>query len=282
MVVSLESRLISPPGPSVYRPGLKWSDGTPLTAADCAFSFNVFANPAYGANGFPTTDPADPIGFEDATVVDNQTVVLKIKHPYAGMLSLLADGFSTCLPKKVFETTNPADIGKTAQHLQATVTSGPFTIKERVAGDHITVVRNPYYYQGPDKPYLDQITFKLLTGTDAGLSALKTSAVDTIWNLDFHQLASYRSIPGYTTFLDRYPAAYEALIFNLSDPLTGDPAIRQAVTMGIDTRVIISFLNGAASHPVMIRWARSPTRRPLPVIPLPLPGPASCWMKTGG
>ena len=208
------------------RPVLKWSDGTPLTAADCAFSFNVFANPAYGANGFPTTDPADPIGFEDATVVDNQTVVLKIKHPYAGML--------VCSPTVLVRACQRRYSRRPIQQIlvrQPSTSSRPSQVvpsrsRNASAGDHITVVRNPYYYQGPDKPYLDQITFKLLTGTDAGLSALKTSAVDTIWNLDFHQLASYRSIPGYTTFLDRYPSAYEALIFNLSDPLTGDPAIR--------------------------------------------------------
>lgn len=227
------------------RSGLKWSDGSPLTAEDCAFSFNLYADPAYGANGFPTTDPADPFGFASATAPDSTTVVLTIKHPYAGLLTLLADGAGTCLPRTVFGATKPAAIARSPENFRPTVTSGPFTIQERVAGDHITVARNPHYYQGPDKPYLDQITFKLLADKDAMLAALQTHAVDTAWFLDSTKLVTYRAIPGYTTYLDRYPAAFEMLVFNMRDPLMGDRAVRQAFTMGFDRRPIIStILNG--------------------------------------
>lgn len=228
------------------RSGLTWSDGSPLTAADCAFSFNLYADPAYGAAGFPTTAPNDPIGFASATAPDSTTVVIQLKHPFVAMPAVLADGADSCLPREVFGSIKPADISQSPENFQPTVVSGPFTLKERVAGDHVTVVRNLHYYQGPQRPYLDQITFKVFASPDDRLAALQTHAVDTAWFLDPTQLASARAIPGYTTYLDRNPLGFEVLVFNLTDPLTGDHAVRQAFTMGFNTSEVLSFVYGAA------------------------------------
>lgn len=212
------------------RPGLKWSDGTPLTADDCVFTFTLYLDPTFGSP-LPATDPT--------------TFVLKLKQPYVGMVAGLEGGINSCLPKEVFGGMTAAQIASSSENERPSVVSGPFMIKERVVGDHVTMVRNPYYYQGPGKPYLDQITFKPVSQTDA-LAALQTHAIDTYHQLDFTQLPSYRAIPGYTTYLDRYPAAYEMLMFNLTDPLMSDRAVRQAITMGIDrNKIIADILNGA-------------------------------------
>lgn len=146
-------------------------DRQPLTL--CRFAvdilwFTLYADPAYeGSNnlfGFPTTAAADPIGFVGVTALDPTTVVIRLKHPYVGMLAALADGVESCLPKALFGTMTPAEIAQSPENFWPTVTSGPFKMKERVGHDHLSVVRNPDYYQGPEKPYLDQITFKLLGG----------------------------------------------------------------------------------------------------------------------
>lgn len=231
------------------RSGLKWSDGTPLTADDCVFSYNLYADPAYtssagGPTGFPTTDPADPIGFVSAMKVDATTFVLRLKHPWVLMSAVLVDGVGTCLPKEEFSGMSAADVITSPQDFWPKVVSGPFTIAERVKGNHMTVVRNPYYYQGPEKPYLDQITFEF--GQDP-LAALRAHSVDTAWYLDPTGLASYRAIDGYTTYLDRYPVGYELLVFNMTDPLSGNLAIRQAFTMGFNTNEVLAFFNGAAT-----------------------------------
>src|SRR5258708_39406620 len=63
--------------------GLKWSDGSPLTADAVAFSFNPYPTPAFANTcGFPTPDPKDPIGFVGATKVDDSTVKLSFKNPF--------------------------------------------------------------------------------------------------------------------------------------------------------------------------------------------------------
>lgn len=232
------------------RPGLKWSDGTPETADDCVFSFNLYANPAYGNTfGFPTTDPSDPVGFESATKVDTWTVRLTFKHPRVGMLYALVDSPGTCLQKAHYSTIAPADFATSSENTQPQVTNGPFKFKEWVHGDHITLVRNPYYFQGPDKPYLDQITFKFITDPARMLAALQSHLVDTSWGLDFNQLAALRAIPGYTTYLDRYPQGVEYLLFNLADPILADHAVRQALTTSFNITQLPQQLYGGAAQP---------------------------------
>src|SRR5215831_12307068 len=92
-------------------PGLKWSDGSPITADDVAFSYNLYGNPDFANTfGFPTTAADDPIGFAGATKVDDSTVKLQFKNPYVASIAALADGASSIVPQKVFSTISVANI----------------------------------------------------------------------------------------------------------------------------------------------------------------------------
>jgi ABC-type transport system substrate-binding protein len=102
--------------------GLKWSDGSPLTADDVAFSFNLYGNPDFANTfGFPTTDPKDPIGFAGATKVDDSTVKLSFNNPYGASIAALADGASSIVPAKVFQPLKVADIAKSPERDQRPV-----------------------------------------------------------------------------------------------------------------------------------------------------------------
>ena len=58
------------------------------------------------------------------------------------------------------------------------VGTGPFMFKEWVPGDHVTVVKNPNYWDTPNAAHVDQITFKVLSDETATLQALQSGAVD--------------------------------------------------------------------------------------------------------
>jgi len=234
-------------------PGLKWSNGSLLTADDLAFSLTLYSTPAFANTlGFPTTAKADPIGMDSVTKVDDLTVKFVLRTPDVAILALLADGVASIVPRSVFGSVRPADIAKSPENIMPSVVSGPFMVSDRVQGDYITVVRNPYYYLGPRRPYLDRITFKILKSSAEDptptLTALKTHEADAGWFLDVAQLDSYRAISGYTTYLDQNPAGYEWLVFNLADPLLRDHAIRQAITMSIDlTQIMSRVLHGTGA-----------------------------------
>src|SRR5258706_1112564 len=80
-------------------PGLKWSNGAPLTADDLAFSLTLYATPAFANTfGFPTTAKADPIGMDSVTKVDDLTVKFVLRTPDVAILALLADGAASIVP----------------------------------------------------------------------------------------------------------------------------------------------------------------------------------------
>lgn len=233
------------------KPHLTWSDGSPLTASDVAFSLNTYANPHFASSDFPLSDPHDPIDFLGATTLDPTTVQFTIAHPNVTLLAHLEEGFQGPIPEEVFGTMKPGDIPKSSQVFLPKVVSGPFIPKEHVQGDHLTVVRNPYYYQAAQGlPYLDQITFKVLADQSTILHALRAGQVDATYTLTVTNLDSYRALSGYTTYQDKYATAgYEVLTFNLTNPILKDLAVRQALTMSLDPRQVIAQAAGEVAVP---------------------------------
>jgi peptide/nickel transport system substrate-binding protein len=225
------------------RPHLKWSDGSPLTATDIAFSLNTYADVHFNCScDFPRHDPSDPTDFLGATALDPTTVRFTLAHPNNFLLQILADGTAGPIPQEVFGAMPPARIATSHEGVFPTVVSGPFTMKEHVQGDHLTVVHNPHYYLGPDRPYLNQITFKFLPNENAVLTALQAGQIDTALRFDLADLDHYRALPGYTTYLEEPPVGYEMLAFNLTNPVLKDVAVRRALTLSLDPRQVMALL----------------------------------------
>lgn len=243
---------ISPDGTTYtihLKTGLKWSDGSPLTADDLAFSLTTYATPAFANTfGFPSLGTGAGT-VASVTATDSQTVVLKLNGTNVTINALLADGASSVIPKKVFGSMSPAAIAKSQEAFKPSVTSGPFMVTDRVQGDHITLARNPNYYQGPDKPYLDQVTFKIISDQSTILAALQSGQIDSAWFLDVNKLDAYRAISGYTTHLDASPAGWEAAYFNLTNPILADPVVRQALTISFDPNTLIQQVWHGAAKP---------------------------------
>lgn len=231
--------------------GLKWSDGQPLTADDVAFSYNLYADPAFANTfGFPTSDPKDPIGVDSVTKVDANTVKIVLRNPDVVLPSTLADGASGPIPMHIFQSIKAADIAHSPEYSKPSVVSGPFMIQDRVSGDHITVVKNPNYYQASaGLPHLNQITFKIIPDQNTILTDLQSGSITESWFLDVTKQDQYKAISGYKTDHDANPAGYEVLVFNMASGKTlNDKVIRQALTKSFDTSQLITQLyKGAAT-----------------------------------
>ncbi len=214
------------------RSGLKWSDGSPLTADDVVFTLNLMKNSAFGAK----TQAGEFAEIANVTSPDPQTVVITLSKTDVIFATLaLTDPLSFApLPKSVFGSMDPATIAKSPQNFQPTVTSGPFTVSDRAKSDHITVVRNPNYYQS-GKPYLDKVTFKIITDQTTMLQALQSGTITNSWFLTVNNLDQYKAIQGYHVVYDKTPGTYEGIYFNFKNPFLADLKVRQAITQGIDT-----------------------------------------------
>ena len=224
----------------------KWTDGSPLTADDVVFTLQLEMNPAYG-----TKSALDTGNIASVTASDPSTVVItlkKVEPPFLA-LGLIDPGNFNPMPKAVYGSMAPADVAKVFTPM---VTSGPFMFKsdaDHVKGDHITLYRNPNYFRAAaGLPYLDQVTFKIITNTNTILTALQSGTIQTSWFLSINDLAAYRAIPGYTQTQDTVAVTWESLFFNESNPILADPVIRQVIAGSINFNDVLAILKGTGKQ----------------------------------
>ena len=220
------------------RPGLKWSDGQPLTAQDVEFTWKLWTNPKF--------TPASTTGFNlitSSTISSNNlSITFHLKSPFSLFLSIWTDGLVGPMPAHVFSSMAPDKILTSSQNLFPKVTSGPFMMSESIPGDHYTVVRNPNYYQAAQGlPYLDKFVFRVVTNQDSILKDFQDGTIDSAYFLDVSRFLSLQKLaPTYSIYTNPYASNFEAMYFNFNNPILGtDTNVRRAIAMAIDHTALI-------------------------------------------
>lgn len=207
------------------RDGVKFSDGTPLSAKDVAFTFTETAK-AGGA--------VDLSAMESATATDDATVVIKLKKPW---ITFVENFYALGIV--------PA-AGHGTDYARKPVGSGPFHMVSWTQGEQLIVEANPFYY-GKTSPFT-RITF-LFTGEDTSLAAANAGKVDMV------------SVPA--PLADALPNGFKAVISDTVDnrgivfpmvpdegkkdaegnpignSVTADIAIRKAINLGLDRQGLV-------------------------------------------
>jgi peptide/nickel transport system substrate-binding protein len=214
------------------RPGLKWSDGKPLTSADIAFTANLWKNPQYAGTS--------KIGYPDIASVstpNSTTVVFHLKKVFPPFLYAWANYYMP-VPKHILDHTPPSQIGVGKFLHNPGAYSGPFMLKQWVVGDHITVVRNPYYYR-KGYPYLNSIIFKIVPDQNTQLLALKAGEADIGYFLPITQYSLLKSMRGFKLTLGTVPPGWESIWLNEQDPALKSTKVRLALTYGLNREQMI-------------------------------------------
>ncbi|HET8631409.1 MAG TPA: ABC transporter substrate-binding protein, partial [Thermomicrobiales bacterium] len=154
------------------RPGIKWSDGQPLTAKDVVFTYTVMTDPKLASprSGELTERVAS------VSAADDLTAVFKMKKVVAPFL--VTDMFPIC-PEHILGSVPPDQIKShpfSTGDPKATVGTGPFKFKEWVKDDHATFEKNPLYFRG--EPALDEYVFKVVKDQGVVAAQLKTGEAD--------------------------------------------------------------------------------------------------------
>jgi peptide/nickel transport system substrate-binding protein len=180
------------------RTGIKFHDGTDFNADAVVYNYNRWMN-------FPKGELQDNAyyypqvfgGFGSAsnvasvTAPDESTVVITLKAPQSNFLlasTLAVFGIESPTALKAGNAdTTPLANNKYAQGSlpqgQDMVGTGPFIFKEWVPGDHVTVVKNPNYWDAANAAHLDQITFKPIGDSTAKLQAVQSGGVDLAFSI---------------------------------------------------------------------------------------------------
>lgn len=152
-------------------PNLTWSDGSPLTASDSVYAFEV-------AQALFPRGRSDLVSQTDSyTALDQLTVEWRGVPGYRH--TLYAANFFTPLPRHAWEKLSPETLLEDEQVNRRPIGWGPYTIDEWIAGDHITLSKNAQYFRAPEGlPAFDKLVFRFLPDGEQALAAFLTGECD--------------------------------------------------------------------------------------------------------
>jgi peptide/nickel transport system substrate-binding protein len=250
------------------RTGVKFHDGTAFNADAVKFNYDRWkAYPKgdlqdnayyYGAvfAGFGADSNIDSV-----TASDAQTVVIKLKQPQSNfLLTQTLQVFGIQSPdalKKANADSTPLKDNKYAQGSlpqgQDMVGTGPFMFKDWVPGDHVTLVKNPNYWDAAHAAKLDQITFKPMGDSTAKLQALQSGGVDLAFSISPLDVKTAQGSG--LSIIDRGQSCNQ-LNLAMNQSLGGTPtiyankAVRTAISEAVNkSSYVDAFYGGAAKVP---------------------------------
>ncbi|MDY7076111.1 MAG: ABC transporter substrate-binding protein [Chloroflexota bacterium] len=206
------------------RKGLKFSDGTPLTAEDVAFSIERgLAEDSLWAWIWQDA------GLEKAEAIDDYTVVFTLNKPFVPFLTYQAGYWASIFPKAALEAQGDEAF------FEKPVCSGPYMVKEFVQADHLTIVRNPHSRL---TPFIDEIEFPILPDDNTRMLKLQAGEIDVAWDVPPSQIDAINALPG--LMVKEYPFAATGIMFiNHAKPPLDDVNFRLALNYAVDREALI-------------------------------------------
>lgn len=201
------------------REGMKWSDGTELTAEDFRFAFeDIYTNPELNPEGFYAlwtnpNDPSKPGVFES----DGNVIRYVFDDPKPGFLEEIASNRILCIPVHYMGQFHPdhnpdvdtivAEEGLDDWTQLWEAKNEPYTDVNRPTldawmltaalgdGSYVTAVRNPYYWkvdpEGSQLPYIDEIRCEIVQDIEVELLKVTNGELD----MQMRNFATIRNLP---------------------------------------------------------------------------------------
>ena len=253
-----ESWEISPDG-LVYtfhlRANAKWSDGTPLTSQDFAYSFERILTPAFASqysfmlwpiknaeafNAGKITDFSQVgIATPDAT-----TLRITLERPTSYLLALAAHNAWYPVSKSAIDKN-----GGMLQHGSRwtrpgnLVGNGPFTLTEWNPNSRITVEKNPHYWDAA-AVRLNRIRFLAVESAEVEERNFRAGQMHVTWDLPSSKVVAYQAEHSRQLRIDPLLSILY-LNFNLKKPPFDNALVRRAFSLALDRAALShSVLNG--------------------------------------
>ena len=207
------------------RQGVRFHDGSPLTAADVKATYDKIVSPPEGVRSVRKNAYTAVARIETP---DPSTVVFKLKFPSASLLDNLASPWNVIFPKKYLD--------KDPNHFKTNVVgSGPFKFKSYTRGSTFEGERNPdYFVKG--RPYLDGYKFFISPETSVRAAAIRSGRA----YIEFRDLPNAEVDAIRKQLGDKVAVQTTAVtgqwgiaINNTAKPFN-DVRVRKALTLGFD------------------------------------------------
>jgi peptide/nickel transport system substrate-binding protein len=214
------------------RPGVKWSDGSPMTAADVAFTFNMLKK-------YPDVNTT---GLSVQTVSSSGNhVTLNFSTPQYANLQNIA-GQTYIVPQAVWSKVG--DPGKYAD--PDPVGTGPYGVSQ-FSSQGITLKANPSYWGG--KPAVGTVQFPTYASSNTALAALQTDQLH--WAGNFIPGVQQVFVNGHSNHHVWFtPIQTNSLMPNLTKFPTNQLPVRKAISLAIDRTALSEQAEGGIEPPV--------------------------------
>lgn len=158
----------------------RWADGAPVTAEDVAFSYSLYSDPTVASPRFGYTED---MKWE---IVDAETIRFSWGKAIPAQTMLFRSGLGI-VPRHVLESADRPTLRGNPFN-KAPLGSGPWKVKEWLAGEKVVLERDPQTTLRP-LPHLERVVFKIIKEETTAIAELKTG------NIDMLELSSVDPIP---------------------------------------------------------------------------------------
>jgi peptide/nickel transport system substrate-binding protein len=243
-------------------PGLKWSDGSAVTAADAVFTYEYCTHPEGGCAQATKYD-----GVKSVEAVDDSTIKVTFDGPKPNPYTAFVGSLAPILQKAQFEKCIGAAAPTCTDQNNAPIGTGPFMVTGFTVNDTVSMAANPNY-RDPAKPAFATAVIK--GGGDAESSAravMETGEFDYAWNTQIPP-DSQKSMAaaGKGQFVVAFGTLVERLEMNMTDPsadlpegerstskhphpILSDIRVRQALSKAIDRSILVEVGYGEGGRP---------------------------------
>jgi peptide/nickel transport system substrate-binding protein len=212
------------------RPGVAWQDGKPFTADDVIFTWHAIMN--------PKNNVGSRLGYELIARIDkpdDHTAVVHLKRrwaPFSATFLTMSGTPYPVLPAHLLASL--PDINRAAYNAQP-VGTGPFIVDRWQRGSRIVFRANPHYWRGA--PKLTRVEYDPTPSENTVVAELRSHEADMEYNGSAALYPQYQNIPGTKLILTPFNQ-FGIIAFNMSTPVLGDLAVRQALKYATDTEYI--------------------------------------------
>ncbi len=244
-------------------PDIQWSDGTPLTAQDSVYAYQV----ARGIFG----NALEPVRFTRSYTAPDTLTVEWVSLP--GYQGEYVRQFFSPLPQHLWGQMSVDELFTSELSARLPMGWGAYVLAEWVPGDHITLNRNPRYFRAAEGlPYFDHLVFRFAFDGEAAVDALLVGECDlvdatAVGREQIPRLLSAQA-EGQVQLAVQTSAAFEQIVFgiesfNAEQPaLFADAAVRKAVAQCLDRGSLVDALYAGFS---MVAESYLPPGHPLAV-----------------
>lgn len=228
--------------------GVKFHDGSTLTANDVKYSFERMFKPETGARSTYMYDKikgaremlaGSATTLEGLTVEDDTHFTFVLTDPMVTFINNLGISYAHIFPQAACEAA-----GKSWGQGTNVIGTGKYKIKSNDDTTEVVLEKFADYHDGT--PLLDEVHFVYFDDLNTTMLAFKNGDIDYC-DLDASQLKQYQADPEVKDLITQYETLGTQLVnLNLQDPALADVRVRQALSLAINRQELIDSIAGGA------------------------------------